>query len=757
MPRFPNYSVKNPHSSKKVSADVHLLVYSFSFKKEMANKFLIFMMSRRARSIFAVLLVGGILSVCACRARNNDDTLARQQQLLVGIGMILKQRHYSPKAVNDAFSEEIFKNYLSQLDEEKILFTQNDIAVLSQYKDKIDDEMNGEVPMQFYPSAIAIFEQRLAAAKPLYTEILSHPFDFTKDEMYQPAADSLDYPADSVADREAWRLRLKYRTLAAYSELLSQKQNAKATDSIKKKSDADLEKEARNSVKGIYDRQFNSRFNPKTFDATAQFSLFMNTITHAMDPHTDYFAPVDKRSFDEDMSNKFYGIGAGLNAKDGLIVIESVMTGGAAWKSKKISEGDAILKVAEGDAQPTDLTGYSLPDAIKLIRGSKGSVVKLTMKKAATGSIIVVAMNREEVKLDYATAKSLIINQGSKKIGYISLPEFYADFQDASNPSCSVDVATELKKLNASKIDGLIIDLRDNPGSSLQDVNKIIGYFVQKGPAVQVRDREGEEEQLGDTSGSNAPLYTGPLTVMVSEFSASASEIFAAAMQDYHRAIIVGSTSTYGKGTVQNQLPLGKANANGEPEFGSLKMTIEKFYRINGGSTQMKGVASDVVIPDQREVIKEREKDDPNALPWDKIEPAQYTVWNTPYNRDSIISHAEARINADPIFKSISQTNDWINKNLNAPISLNLEKYKAQEEVIKKMVDKSEIDSANKNDLSVTTLPEDHNKYYNNPDAMKQKLYQAWLKSIGKDSYIKQTVSIVDDMIHSSNQDFATK
>lgn len=718
------------------------------------------MMSKKGRSIFAVLLVGGILSVCACKAHNSDDTLARQQQLLVGIGMILKQRHYAPKPVNDAFSEEVFKNYLSQLDIEKNLFLQSDIAALSQYKDKIDDEINGDAPMEFYPAVISILRQRLAEAKPIYTEILKHPFDFTKDELYQPDGDSLDYPADATAGKEAWRLRLKYMTLSNYYDLLNQRKDAKATDSIKKKSDEQLQAQAREQVKNRYDKYFKSRFGPKTFDATAQFSLFMNTITHLMDPHTDYFAPIDRRSFNEEMSTTFYGIGAVLGSKNGLITIDEIRAGGAAWKSKKISVGDAILKVANGSDSATDLAGYERTDAVKLIRGAKGSTVTLTMKKVSDGSIYVVKLVREEVKLDFYNAKSVVINQGGKKIGYISLPEFYADFQDSKTPSCSADMATELKKLKAAGIDGLIIDLRNNPGGSLQDVNKIIGYFVPKGPAVQVRDRNGDEQQLDDNVGDNyqGPIYTGPLTVMVSEFSASASEIFAAAMQDYHRALIVGSTSTYGKGTVQNQMPLGRANADGDPEFGSLKMTIEKFYRINGGSTQQKGVVSDIVLPDAQEVSKDREIDDPNSLPWDKINPAQYTTWSIPYNKDSVINAAQARIKNDPIFTYIGQTNAWMDQNQNAPVSLNIDKFRERQESLKKLLNKEDIDSSGKNALSVTVLPEDHNKFYNNPDASTQKFNQEWLKGVSKDIYIKENVRIIEDMTrNAAGSNVATK
>lgn len=705
------------------------------------------MMSKKALPVFAFFLLGGMLGALSCRGSSDNDTLTQQHQLLVGLGMIIEQRHYSPKQVNDQFSEKIFNEFLSTLDGEKNIFLQSDIANLSVYKDKIDDEIHGRSPMKFYPAAIEIFQQRIAAVKPVYKEILSKPFDFTKDETYQPVSDSLDYPADEAAGRKAWYDRLKYRTLVAYNDLLNQKEKAKPTDSIAKKPDAELEKEARETVKAYYNRYFDQRFNPATFNATQQFSLFVNTITHEMDPHSDYMPPLDQREFNEEMSNRFYGIGALLTEKNGQVAIESVIAGGAAWKSKKIDVGDVILKVATDDAPMVDLTGYEVTAAVKLIRGAKGSTVHLQIKKAADGSVDTVSMIREEVKLDQAAAKSLIINENNNKIGYLSLPQFYADFNDAEGARSAVDVAKEINKLKAENIDGLIIDLRSNPGGSLADVNKMIGYFVKAGPAVQVKNRVKQSDQMMDDNNSDDVLYDGPLIVMVNEFSASASEIFAAAMQDYQRAIVVGSTSTYGKGTVQQQLPLGKPNKNGMPEFGGLKLTTEKFYRINGGSTQLKGVEADVILPDLLESVKAREKDNPTALPWDKIKPATYTIWQPAYNQDSVIARARQRVSQNPVFQAITRTNDWMSNNENRPVSLNLKKYKAEQERIRKMFDRDDKGIRLKDSLSVTIMPVDTKQYLENTDITKVEFYKRWKSDVSKDVYIKETAAIMHDMI----------
>lgn len=705
------------------------------------------MMSKKALPVFALVLMGGILGALSCRGSNENDTLTRQQQLLVGLGMIIEQRHYAPKTIDDNFSKEIFDKFLSSLDAEKNIFLKSDIEKLSVYKTTIDDEIHGRAAMEFYPTAIGIFQQRIAQLKPLYHQILSKPFDFTKEAMYQPVSDSLNYPVDTTAAKEAWRERLKYRTLVAYNDLLSQKAKAKPTDSLAKKSDATLEKEARETVKSYYDRYFDKRFNPKTFNSTQQFSLFVNTITHEMDPHSDYMPPLDQREFNEEMSNRFYGIGALLMEKNGQICIESVIAGGAAWKSKKISNGDIILKVATGDAPLMDLSGYEVTEAVKFIRGAKGSTVRLQIKKASDGTVETVSLIREEVKLDQAAAKSLIINENNNKIGYLSLPQFYADFQDDKGARSATDVAKELKKLKAAGINGLIIDLRSNPGGSLADVNKMIGYFVKSGPAVQVKNRSDQSQQLMDNNDSDAVLYNGPMIVMVNEFSASASEIFAAAMQDYHRAIIVGSTSTYGKGTVQTQLPLGKPNANGMPEFGGLKLTVEKFYRIDGGSTQLKGVSSDIVLPDLLESVKAREKDNPTAMPWDKIDPATYVIWQPPYNADSVIARANQRIQQNPVFNAINQTNIWMDANENRPVSLNLKEYREDQEKIRKMFDKDDKGVKLKDPLSLTVMPVDHKQYLENPDKTKADFYSRWKTDVSKDVYIKETAKIMHDMI----------
>jgi carboxyl-terminal processing protease len=348
---------------------------------------------------------------------------------------------------------------------------------------------------------------------------------------------------------------------------------------------------------------------------------------------------------------------------------------------------------------------------------------------------------------DETFARSSIIQSDDKKIGYIYLPEFYADFDRPDGNRCSVDVANELKKLMNEHVDGVILDLRNNGGGSLYDVVQLVGLFIKSGPVVQVKDRDGKPVTLSDNDQN--VLYTGPLAVMVNELSASASEIFAAAIQDYKRGIIVGSTSTYGKGTVQKNLPLGKPTDmfSGQTEYGALKLTFEKFYRVNGGSTQLKGVTPNVIIPDTYEYLKFREKDNPSALSWDQIPQANYTPANENINWNEIDKKAEARISSDTIFNQIKKNTEWLNKNMDKEYNLNIDAYKKEQSELRGMVKQDDSLTRLKQPINMEPLAVDKDKFFNNPDKAKGERYQAWLKNAKSDVYINETVNIVKDIM----------
>lgn len=709
------------------------------------------MVGKKLLPFAIVAIITGILISGSCKGSDPKDSLYQQQQLLVGVGIFMQRYHYSPKPYDDTYSQNVFNNYLSKkLDQDKTIFLQTDIDSLSKYKNLLDDELRGEAPLQFYLSAVNSFKTRVAEAKTTVGKLLEKPFTFTEEEIIQLDRDSLNYPANAAERDDLWRKKIKYQVLSKYYELISQRDKAESADSLKKKSDVALEKESREKVKVIMDRYF-KRFNAGAFEQTKQFSAYLNAICEEQDPHTAYMAPLDKADFDSEMGNKVIGIGAQLKEESGEIKIISVVVGGPAWKSKKVKANDVILKVSTGKDPFTDLEGYEINDAIKLIRGVEGTRVNLVLKKANTNVLDTISLTREKINIEEAAARSVIVNNNGKKIGYLYLPEFYADFYDKEGSRIAADVKTEVEKLKAESIDGLIVDLRYNPGGSLFDVNQIIGYFIKSGPVVQVKNKQGKTQDLRD--GGSGLLYDGPMAVMINEMSASASEIFAGAIQDYKRGIIVGSTSTYGKGTVQRAIPLGDDDPKTkQPEFGSLKLTIEKFYRINGISNQKNGILSDIVLPDILESLKIREKDQPNALSWDKIKPANYTEWPYDYNFNSVVKKTKSRIDTSHAFQAIKRTSDWMEMNDKKPVSLNFAKFKAYQEEGKNIMNKDDSLTKLKTPMNMQVLNVDRSKYYENKDKTKQDYYQKWLAEIKTDIYIDETSKIVYDMIKNSKK-----
>ncbi len=671
-------------------------------------------------------------------------TPTKYEKILHDVGEMIAEIHYSPRPIDDSFSSEVFRKYLNGIDPEKKILMQSDINSLRRFQYTIDDEINGKAPVQFAQSVNDIYRKRLQESEALYKDILSHPFDYTKDEYVELNDDRLDFPKSDADRKEGLRLRLKFLALEKYTELLDQAKNGKDSSTAHATKEQ-LEALARQKAMRSMDLYY-SRLKVKAND-NDRFNEFVETIVQCMDPHTDYFPPVEKRSFDEDMSGRFFGIGASLKDDDGTIKIGSLLTGSPAWKSGQVNVGDAILKVAQGSQEPVDLTGYTIPDAVKIIRGSKGTEVRLTLKRT-DGTIKVISLIRDEIVQDEKFARSVIVTTEKSKIGYIYLPEFYADFENNNGNRCYIDVAKELVKLKEENVDGVVLDLRNNPGGSLGDVVEMVGLFVNQGPVVQVKGREGRPMVLEDHARS--ALYTGPLTVMVNEFSASASEIFAAAIQDYKRGIIIGSTSTFGKGTVQRPFPLERNNNMGlDSGLGTIKLTMEKFYRISGGSTQLRGVASDIVLPDAYEHSKYREKDQPDALPYDVIARATYSPFRTPYNISTIASESNGRIKNNSVFSQIGVDADWLDKESEQPYPLNIDKYRQRQVEVKDTVAHIEKLAKLSQPMSLSFLTVDSAKY--NADKDKGDRYHAWLNALSSDIYLKETVTVMGDMITQKN------
>lgn len=706
------------------------------------QNFIQFMKSRKGILVLIAIAFGSLFIAFTGSNNSDDPALAQKKKLLSAVGILLEKQHYSPKLINDDFSKQVFTKFLDELDGEKNFFLQTDIAGLKKYETTIDDEIHGG-DIKFSEAVGLIYDKRLAEITSLYKEILAKPFSFDVEEYYDSNTDKLQFPNTIEERKERWRKKLKYITLERYAELLEQREKVINKDSAK--SDQALEAEARERVLKVMNRTFEKIKIAATDEK--RFSSYINVITNLMDPHTDYFPPVEKRAFDEQMSGRFYGIGAQLQEADGVIKIASVVAGYPAWRSGEIEANDIIVKVAQGkNGEPVDITGYEVTDAVKLIRGNKGTEVTLTIKKQ-NGTTKVVTLQRDEIVQDESYVRSAVLTENNKKIGYIYLPDFYADFERPDGARCSEDVANEIKKLQAENIEGIVMDLRSNGGGSLYEVVQMVGLFIKTGPIVQVRDKEGKISVLSDNNPS--VLYNGPLAVMVNGFSASASEIFAAAIQDYKRGIVIGTTSsTYGKGTVQRNIPLGNIldYNSGRTELGAVKLTFQKFYRINGGSTQLKGVEPDILLPDSYEYLKFREKDNKLSLPWDEIKKADYQYAPIESLLNTTIETAKTKLVNNEVVNIINANAKWLANNSEQPSSLQLSAYKEQQKLIKSTVTQINNLSKLKEEMNVNVAAADKQKFYDNPDKSKGERYQAWLRNLKSDFYISTTAKIVSDM-----------
>lgn len=655
----------------------------------------------------------------------------------------LEQLHYQPAEINDTYSEKVFTLYLKRLDNSKRFFTQKDIESLTKFKHEIDDQAKAD-KLDFLNATNAIFAKRVEGIEKMYKEILAKPFDFKVDENYEFDEDNLAYPKSQNEQKELWRKYLKWSVLdRLYKKLnLQEKAMQNKDSSIKILPFDTLEYKSRMEVLKSQNEWF-ARL--KKFDSEDKLALYTNCITEVFDPHTNYFPPKDKEDFDIRISGRLIGIGAQLSEREGYIKVESIVPGSPAFKQGELKVGDLILKVAQGSAEPVDVVDMKLSDAVQLIRGEKGKEVRLTVKKP-DGSIKIISIIRDEVIMEEGYAKSAIIDYEGKKYGYINLPQFYTNLNERSGRTCSVDVEKEVEKLKNEKVEGIIMDLRNNGGGSLQDVVDMSGLFIEKGPIVQIKSRGKSPEILPDRD--ERIQYNGPLVIMVNSYSASASEIMAAALQDYERAVVIGtSNATFGKGTVQRFVDMDRVFQDPNYKIGSIKLTIQKFYRINGNTTQLKGVIPDIVVPERWSHFEIGEKKEEYPLGVDLIPSASYSNISCNY-REQIklaVANSQKRISESQIFNTIKSQSETIhNFNKKTVFTLNLEKYKSEQ---------AALDAENKKyDAFTKTIPEINiNALYNDiksagNDSMSIKIKTDWLKPFKKDVYLDEAVRVLIDL-----------
>ncbi len=654
----------------------------------------------------------------------------------------LNNAHFSPANIDDKFSERTFDLVLKRMDYGKKFFIQEDVDNLSQYKLLIDDEIKDD-KLVFFDAINAIYEKRQQQAESYYKLFLSQSFDFSKEESYQTDGKKSVFAKSETELKEEWRKSLKYQTLVRYVEAVEKQETAKdKKDTTVKQLPLDsLEANARKKVLKNNEDWFKRL---KKLNKKDRFANYLNVITNLYDPHTDFFPPKEKKEFDEKMSGQFEGIGASLLRKNGYITITSIIPGSASWRQGELKENDMIIKVGQGITEPIDVSDYEVEDAIPLIKGKKGTEVRLTVKRP-NGDVKSIAIIRDVVEIEGTFARSSVLDFNKKKLGYIYLPDFYTDFAKSGARHCATDVAKEVEKLKKEGIEGLVFDLRGNGGGSLQECVQMAGLFIEKGPICQVKRRNGKIDLNSDVDPSK--IYDGPMAILVNGGSASASEIFAAALQDYKRAIVIGSESTFGKGTVQQFLNLDNfvmpAFDTVKP-LGSVKVTMQKFYRINGGSTQLKGVIPDIVLPDVYDEIDRGEKELDFPLEWDEIPMASYKPFDN-IKYDKLASKSNTRVNKSANFSLIKQeANELKMRRDETEVSLNYAKYRAKEKSEKERLKKYDVF---KNDLKgINSMILDADKQAMAIDTAKLNRFVKWSNGLKKDNWVYEACNIVSEM-----------
>lgn len=803
-------------------------------------------------SLFFLLILG---SVCVGAIFPKlVDSKEKEVVIFEAVMDVLNRGHFKPIEINDDVSLKVYDSYLESIDRGKRFLTQEDLAQLSPYKQKLDDEAHART-FEFFELSLGILDNGIEKTQSIYEEILAQPFDLTIDEKVELDNDKKKFATNDAELKEFWRKTLKYEVLNRILNKLDDQEKEEKEESVENKEDTtrapaastksqknmkrgkkisvnenqksdklkmktshikkkmgkttieeikdsgknnvkvmakfkkaesgtqveaikvkkaeivaaqeknsknsnskdskeiktleELEVEAREEVKEVFDDWFKRMSKLKRSD---RFEAYLNAFTHQFDPHSDYFNPKEKQDFDINMGGKLEGIGARLQQDGDYVKVSSIVPGGPAWKGKDLEVDDLIMTVTQKGGEPLDITGMLVRDVVTHIRGKKGTVVTLHVKRA-DGTEADVEIERDEVILDESFARSVILDMPGKveNVGYIKLPKFYSSFEKEDGNSCAVDVQKEINKLKDENVDGIVLDLRWNTGGSLNDVVSMSGLFIEDGPIVQVKPRAKAPYVYDDPDGGVE--WDKPLIVMVNAYSASASEILAAALQDYNRAIIVGSNSTFGKGTVQRFYDLDNfvKGSNVMKPLGQVKLTLQKFFRINGGSTQLRGVEPDIILPDQYSYIDVGEKEYDDAMPWTEIDALDYGQEAYKIsNKSDYKTRSQSRIAQNDKFRLIDENAKRLKSNKDQSMySLNLDAYKKEMDARKKEAEKFEdILEEDIQGLQAKNLNVDLDNI--NSDESKQVRNEEWVKNIKKDVYIEEVLYIMRDMLQAS-------
>lgn len=701
---------------------------------------------RLMRRNYRFLLLALLLAFASCsftsKKFNDPD---KDKQLIQLIIYLIEEGHFDPKDVDDDFSVNVFDGYIEQLDPFKRYFYKSDIKEFEAYKYDIDDQLKAR-DITFFNLTYNRLIERIAESKEIYKEILESPFDFTKDETFSTDYNGLTFAKNKKELKQRWKEQLKFSTIANYDESVEQQSlvfsgDLPSEDDAIEKSDKELEEEARGKTLKSLDELYSFIEDRQRQD---WFTVFINAVVKEFDPHTFYFAPEEKERFEVAMSGNFEGIGARLQKKMDAIIVNEIISGGPAWRANELEVGDQILKVKQADeAEGVNVVGMRLDDAIKFIKGPKGTDVTLTLKRT-DGTIEDITITRDVVEIEETYAKSSKVEKDGKTFGVINLPKFYVDFSNYNKRNAASDVKREVERLKAEGMEGLVLDLRNNGGGSLQVVVDLVGLFIKEGPVVQVKTTGESKEVLEDKDKSI--IWDGPLVILVNELSASASEILAAAIQDYKRGIVIGSKQTYGKGTVQTIFDINRlVRNNTHGDLGALKFTIQKYYRINGGSVQLEGVKSDVIVPDRYSYIDFGERDQENPLSWDEIDAADYSVWENYYDYESTINKSRERMANNEQLKLIDANAKWIKKIRDREnYSLNYDAYKAEIKLNEEEAKRFDKIADYKTNLTFKSLP--YELKLVEADSILKEKRERWHESLSRDVYIEEALNVLNDL-----------
>ncbi len=720
--------------------------------------------------LFTVLLFGAFHPI--------EDTYEERESLILhAVLNFIKQVHVNPKPIDNSFSKNVYTTFLERIDGGKRFFIQPEIDKLSKHTLQIDEQTNAR-SFEFFDESLIILNRNIGRAEDIFKDVITnHEFDFEKTESIELENDKKEYAKDDKQLREVWRKYLKYDMVLKFNR--KKTKNEKAVKNYKEKliewklesPDSDVKddklifkdgeevkvvtkltaEEILKEVKEKTEENFKDWFERlHDLERSDRFETYLGAITNYFDPHTDYFNPKEKQDFDINMGGKLEGIGARLSIDGEYTKIVSIIPGGPADQGKQLEVDDLITTVTQETGDPIDITGWKISDVVQQIRGKKGTKVKLTVIKP-DGTIKDIDIIRDRVIIDESFARSVILDLPgtANNIGYIKLPKFYSSFENKDGNSCARDVAKEIEKLKGENVNGIILDLRNNTGGSLSDVVDMTGLFIEEGPIVQVKPRERKAYVHKDTD--TDVQYDGPLIVMTNHLSASASEILAAALQDYGRALIVGGKTSFGKGSVQRFFDIDRAITDHDDmkPLGNLKISMQKFYRVDGGSTQLRGVVPDIVLPDNYQYIETGEKEYDNALEWSEIESVAYEQNVVKLgNICKLSDKSKERLAVNEDFQLILENAARLKKNRdfsNFPISI---------DAYGSLMDKRREEAEKYNDLfeddveylSIKNMAID--TAYINSDKSRIGRNEDWIDGLNKDIYLEETMHILRDLIN---------